>query len=109
MISANPPFRRHSADPGGNRRDTTYSLFGFASPGEPLGVGLRGDEPGTDQLIAQILGQRAGIALIVHNMRRDQHEQLGAGSRVALGGNQRAEDRDVLEEGYAAVIIRGIV
>ena len=30
-------------------------------------------------------------------------------ARVALGGNQRAEDRDVLEEGYAAVIIRGIV
>jgi hypothetical protein len=33
MISANPPFRRQSADPGGNRRGTAYSPLGFANPG----------------------------------------------------------------------------
>ena len=50
-----------------------------------LALKLLRDEPGIDQLAAQILGQRACIALIVHDMRRDQHEQLGARPRVALG------------------------
>jgi hypothetical protein len=33
-----------------------------------------------DQLVAQVFRERAGIALIVHDMRRDQYQQLGAGS-----------------------------
>ena len=45
MISANPPFRRHSADPGGNRRGIAYSLFGFASPGEPWRCSCCGTSP----------------------------------------------------------------
>jgi len=36
MISANPLFRRDSADPGGSRGGIAYSPLGFASPGEPL-------------------------------------------------------------------------
>jgi hypothetical protein len=60
---------------------------------QPVRVGQAGGAPllqvlrhqaGVDQLVAQIVGQGARIALIVHDVRRDQDEQLGAGARVVL-------------------------
>ena len=35
-------------------------------------------EPGIDQLIAQVFGQRSGVSLILHDARRDQYKQLGS-------------------------------
>src|SRR5271166_678746 len=95
--SAKPPLPCRTRGRAGLRlgrgRSTAYNPFGLATPGLPLRCSCCGTRP----------------ALIMDHMRGNQHQQLAAGSRVALGRNQRAEDRDVLEEGYAGVIIPGIV
>src|SRR5579864_487541 len=59
--------------------------------------------PSIEQLVAQVVGERAGAALILNDMRRDQNEELGARARVVLGRQQRADDRDILQEGNSSV------
>src|SRR5439155_539494 len=84
-------------------------LVRVGQPRATLALQLLRDQAGVDQLAAQILGQCTRIALIVYDVRGDEHQQFSALARVALGRNYRAEDRDVLEEGYPAVIIRDII
>src|SRR5437667_9518136 len=67
MIRANPRLRR-SADSGGNHRGTELQPVRVGQPRVALALQLLRDQPGVDQLTAQILGQRARIALIVHDM-----------------------------------------
>ena len=85
---------------------------------KPVGIGRAGgrlalqflpDEPGIDQLVAQILGQGARVALIAHHVRGDQHQQLGARPRIRLAREQGAEQRDILQDRESLIALRVVV
>jgi len=77
---AKPPLRRQAADCVHCRRDNCLQTVRIGQTRNTRPLQLLRDEASADQLAAQIFGQRAGIALIMHDVRRDQHEQLGAHS-----------------------------
>ena len=58
-------------------------LPGWAEVVQHLGHG-----GGVDQLFPQIIGQRAGIALIVNDMRRNHDQQFRPCPRVGLAASQ---------------------
>ncbi len=67
---------------------TSGSVRGVLSNGHPYRNQAGGasllqvlrHQAGVDQLVAQIVGQGARVALILHDVRRDQDEQFGAGA-----------------------------
>jgi hypothetical protein len=73
-----------------------------------LPLQLLPNQPGIDELVAQILGERARIALVAHYSRRDQDQELRALSRIRLAGNEAAEYGNILEDrdpGIALLVI----
>src|SRR5438874_6252284 len=60
-----------------------------------LALQFLADETGIDQLVAEVFGQGARIALVLDHARRDQHQQLGALAPIHLARYQAAEQRDV--------------
>src|SRR3984893_10583017 len=67
---------------------------------------LLADEAGVDQLVAQIFGKRARIALVLHDMRRDQHQQFGAEAGIGLVGEQGPQHRYILQYRDAGITLR---
>src|ERR1700761_3998005 len=61
------------------------------------------------QLLPQVLGKGQRIALIMHDVRRDQHKKLVPGPRVALLAEQRSDHRNVLQEWHALIALRDAI
>src|SRR5271166_6054704 len=84
MISAKPlRSRQGTAD----RAGISLESVRVGQAGVALALKLLRYKSSIDQLAAQILCQRPRVALIVDDVRGDQHEQFGAGSRVGLARN----------------------
>src|ERR1051325_2834433 len=73
---------------------------------ERLALQFLADEPGIDQLVAEVLGERAGVALVLDHARGDQHQQFGALTPVHLARYQAAEQRNVLEQRDPRIALR---
>src|SRR3954470_13476892 len=71
-----------------------------------LALQFLADEPGVDQLVAEVFGQGARIALVLDHARGDQHQKLGALTPIHLARYQAAEQRNVLEQRDAGITLR---
>src|SRR5262249_25153106 len=78
--SAKPRLRPGTA--GNDGRGTGSETVRVGKPRFVLVLQLLRDQCGIAQLTAQVFGQCPGVALVVDDVRRDQHQKLGAVARV---------------------------